>query len=125
MQVYHENYVRLHSSGNHQVLIISASGYGKSTATECITEEKHNSGYQVICPFDPKEELEYAFAMFPPEANYHVNELKRIAKPVQTKPVKIYHPFTFNLPKNKELYPMEIFTIPITDLKREEIAFLA
>ena len=123
MEILQENYVKLIQRGNSQLLIISSSGGGKSIAEESIVEEKHDEGYLVICPFDPKDEFELPFAMFEPEAKYHLNSLYRIGKPKSSKPVKIYHPFTFDLPRT-ELPDMNIFTLAINELGRDEISFI-
>lgn len=121
---FNEPFIKLLVKGNHQILIISCAGGGKSILSEVIDEEKHDMNYLIINPFDPKEELELAFAMFPPQAYYHLKEIKKIGKEPSQKKVKIYHPFTFHLPKNQELPPMEIYTLPIADFGRDEVSFI-
>lgn len=121
---FNENFIKLLMTGNQQILAIACAGSGKSILSEGINEEKHDMGYEIINPFDPKEEFELAFAQFPPHAYYHLKELKKMGKEPSQKKVKIYHPFTFHLPKNFEVPPMEIFTLPIADFGRDEVAFI-
>ena len=109
---------------NQQILIIGKSGYGKGLATEGLVEELHRAGYIVLCLSDVKDEFEFAYQMFKPDEIYHINHLKKIGKKPQGKKVKIYHPFTFSIPK--EYLPEIIFySLSLKDLGRKEWGILA
>jgi hypothetical protein len=118
---------------NQQIIVVAKTGYGKSLCLEGITEWYHNHGYTIIVISDPKHELEFCYQMFEPVEQYHLNLLK-IARSIPSvgnsknpgkQKVKIYHPFTFNLPINKNLPKMNIFTIPIKSLGLKEWAMLS
>ena len=110
---------------NKAITLIAATGWGKGLAGAGIAEAFYNEGYTVIVLADPKDEIEYGHAMFEPEAQYHLNELNRFGIKSKAIPTKIYHPFTFQLPKNILIPDYNIFTIPIKDLTAEEFSLLA
>ncbi|MBI5803375.1 hypothetical protein HY448_01680 [Candidatus Pacearchaeota archaeon] len=124
MEVSHEQFVRLIFKEPHQILLISSSGGGKTTTGENLIEESYDRGAFIVSPFDPKEELELAFAMFEPEKAYHLKELAKIGKEKSKKRVRIHHPFTFNLPRHEKLYPMELYTFAMNEIGRDEISFI-
>lgn len=109
---------------NEMLLIIQKSGFGKSLARESIAEELHNLGYVVISLTDVKDEFESCYAMFRPTEKYHLDGLKKCGKKPTEKKVKIYHPFSFDIPK-KLLPKIDFFTIPIKSLNKYLISFLA
>lgn len=116
---------------NEQIVIFARSGYGKGLTSEGLVEWYHKHGYIAIIIADPKNESEYAYQMFPPQEKYHLNHLNNIAsaylgswKLPHRQNVKLYHPFTFSLPKT--LIPkMNIFTIPLKSLGRSEWGLLS
>lgn len=137
--VYHENYI-VKPFGNQtgisiyndyrkidgrQILIIAQSGAGKTLATEGLMEEYWKNGYQVICLADPKGEWELAYQMFKPEEKYHLEHLRKIGREPSKKPVKLYHPFTFNIPLNKKLPDINFFTFSIKEIGEKELALIA
>lgn len=125
MKIIHEDYVKLVlGEGNQQIMLVSGAGGGKTSSAENILEEYHDRGYLVVSVADPKDEYELAYAQFEPKERYHVKQLSKIGKEPIAKQVKLYHPFSFNLPKYSELPPFNIFTFPITDITRDEISFI-
>ncbi len=109
---------------NAQYLIIAESGHGKGLADAGIVQALHKEGYIVIVLADPKDEMEFAFAMFEPEETYHLDNLKRTGIKPEAVPIKLYHPFTFRFPK-KQVPEMKLFTLPIKNLTGDEYSFLA
>jgi len=108
-----------------QILILGKSGSGKSLASEFLTYQLWKAGYIVFVIADPKDELEYAYSMFKPEAYYHLDKLKREGQQPQAMKVKLYHPFTFNIPKERYLPEINFFTFSVKDLGRKEWGMLA
>lgn len=91
---------------------------------EGIIEEFHRSGYVVICIADPKDECELAFAQFLPKEKYHLESLKKEGKKPETKKVKIYHPFTYSIPRT-HIPNYNFYTFSLKDLGREEWSMIA
>lgn len=114
-QIATHNHLYIGLEGNDQILIIAKSGGGKTLAGEGIVEEFHKAGYLVLVIADPKDEFEYCYQMFEPKEKYHLEHLTRIGKTPSKKKVKIYHPFTFNIP-NDYLPEMTLFTFSLKDL---------
>lgn len=106
------------------ILVVGATGYGKGLVDEMVGEDDHNNGHIIIVIQDPKQELEFAYSMFKPEAKYHLQVLKAIGKSPGTKKVKLYHPFTFKIPR-EYLPKFNFFTIPIKDLGKHEWGLIA
>ena len=109
---------------NEQTVIFAKSGFGKGLALEGIAEKLHAHGFIVMCIADPKRECEFAFQMFEPEAQYHLDHLHKIGKRPSAKKVKLYHPFTFNLSRNRNLPDMELYTLPLKNLGDKEFGLL-
>lgn len=109
---------------NEMLFIVGKSGYGKGLASEAILEEFKKAGYIVISIADPKRELEMAYAMFEPKETYHLHHLNLIGKKPSKYPVKIYHPFTFRIPR-KPLPDMEFYTLSLKELGRSEWSMIA
>lgn len=109
---------------NQMNFIIAQSGWGKGLATAGLAETLHNEGYQVIVIADPKDESEFAYSMFKPEKAYHLEMLERMGVKPDKMSVKLYHPFTFNLPRTK-IPEMNIFTLPLKDMVENEFLFIA
>lgn len=110
---------------NEQILICSKSGGGKTLSAEGVAEKFHKNGYIVLCISDVKNEFELAFQMFTPREKYHLEHLRKIGKEPQAKKVKIYHPFTFNIPKGIFFPEINFYTLPLKDLNRKEWSILA
>jgi len=104
---------------NQQILIVAKSGHGKGLSAEGIMEKFHNAGYLVLCVSDPKKEWELAFSMFKPKSKYHLRHLRKIGKIPSTIPVRLYHPFSFNIPKDY-LPNINFFTFSLKEFQREE-----
>ncbi len=109
---------------NAQYLIIAKSGAGKSMFTEAIAEKYHKHNFLTIVIADPKDELEFCYQMFPARENYHIQQLRKIGKKPEGKPLKIYHPHTFSIP-NTLLPEMNLFTLSLKDISREGWSLLA
>ena len=109
-----------------QLLIVAESGHGKGMSSEAIMERwKRITGGIVICVNDPKQENEQFFVQYEPEELYHLKDLKRDGIRKAKYPVKLYHPFSFELSKKGFLPPMTIFTLSIKDLVRGDWSILA
>lgn len=108
-----------------QISIYAKSGSGKGLHGESLAELFHDNGYLIIVLCDPKNEIEYGFAQFKPEEKYHLNELRKQGKVPKEKKVKLYHPFTFSIPKNKYLPDINFYTLPLKELRREEWSMIA
>lgn len=106
------------------ILIIQRAGGGKSLCAESIIEEYHKAGYVIISLTDVKEEFELCYAMFEPQESFHLKKLQYEGKKPSKKKVKIYHPFTFNIPKTN-LPEINWFTIPLKSLSMPHIKFIA
>ncbi len=109
---------------NEQIFIVAESGWGKSLFAESIAEQYHKAGYIVIVLADPKNEVEYGFAQFKPQAPYHVKTLKKEGKVAERQKIKLYHPFTFRIPK-KNIPNYNFYTFNIKTLGQKEWSLLA
>ena len=109
---------------NEQILIIAKAGKGKTLAGEGIAEKFHKAGYIVLVIADPKDELEYAYQMFEPREKYHLDHLRKIGKTPYRKSIKIYHPYTHNIPIIS-LPDFNFYTFSLKDLGRKEWGLLA
>jgi hypothetical protein len=110
--------------GMNQIAVFSRSGFGKGLISEGIVEELHKHGILIINICDPKLEVEYGFAKFPAFEHYHLELLKKLGRKSEAKKVKLYHPFTFSIPKNY-LPEINFYTIPLKSLAREEFSLLS
>lgn len=108
-----------------QRMFFATSGHGKGLALEQFIEKwKESTGGVVIYLADPKDEAEGTFVMYEPKERYHVEKLKSDGSRPTKHKCKIYHPFTFNIPKGY-LPDINFFTIPLKSLGREEWSILA
>jgi len=128
IQVIENNtYISLkHKDGsfpNCFTFIFARSGYGKTLFMESLIEEFYRAGYTVLILSDVKDEFELGYAMFPPKKPYHLNRLKNDGKPIETKPVKLYHPFTLNIPSSK-IPEINFYGFSLKDLRRPEWSML-
>ena len=105
-------------------ILVHNSGYGKGLALEGIAEKFHKLGYIVLVISDIKNELEFCYQMFEPIERYHLDHLKKIGKPLSKKKVKIYHPFTFDIP-TKQLPDINFYTFSLKELRRKEWGLIA
>ena len=110
---------------NEQIFVIARSGWGKEIACEGMAESFWKQGYVVIVIADPKRELEYAFQMFPAMERYHLDNLSRIGKKPEGKPVKVYHPFSFSIPRDTLLPPINFYTLPLKEMIRKDWSLIA
>jgi hypothetical protein len=92
---------------------------------EQIVNLYYRNGYTVISLSDVKDGVEFGFSMFRPTAPYHLAKLNQFGCPIETIPTKIYHPFSFDLPKNEKLPDFNIYTLNIKTIGRNDIGFLA
>ena len=109
---------------NEVIFIFAKSGYGKGLVGERILQKYHEKGYVVIGVADPKDEIELGYAMFEPKEKYHLEELRSCGIEKGKKDVKLYHPFTFNLPTTK-LPEMNLFTISLKEFGQQEWGIIA
>lgn len=106
---------------NKIILIAGTSGSGKSITTERLMWDYYRKKYTVIVITEKMDyEFESAFAMFPVESKYHLEILEAMGinpypKEKTKRLVKLYHPFTFNLPDVK-LPPINFFTFSLKRL---------
>lgn len=112
---------------NKIILIAGTTGSGKSTFLESLVYEFWKKNYTVVFITEKVGfEFESAFAMFPVEAQYHLDilnnemKLKPFSKEKCKNLVKLYHPFTFNIPKDK-LPPINFFTFSLKNLKESSL----
>lgn len=107
-------------------LILGRKGCGKSVLIEKFIEREYESGSLIIVLTDDKDVLESGFMGIEPEDPQQLEELKKLGKKPEAKPIKIYHPFTFLLQKNKE-YPsfLEFFTFDIKNLDDKDFCLLS
>lgn len=63
--------------------------------------------------------------MFEPEAEYHVRSLDKFGVPKLKIPTILHHPYTENIPFDKDLPKMNIFTLNVKSLDRTDLQFLA
>lgn len=106
------------------LLIVGAVGSGKTVAEEEYVRYFYEHGYTIISLSDVKDGLEFGFTAFEPNANYHIRQLNMFGAPKHAQPVKIYHPFTFNIPTDK-LPEINFYGINIKNLTEIDLKFLA
>jgi len=108
-----------------QLGIYAKSGHGKGLASEFIVEEwrKLTKGVVLIIA-DPKNEAEYSYVQYPPTEKYHCDRLRLDGIEKGSYPCKMYHPFTFNIPKGY-LPNINFYSISLKDLTREELSILS
>lgn len=103
-------------------LIVGSVGCGKSVIQERLIENFLREGYCVIYVSDFKDRLEGAFAMFEPREVYHLKSLAKYGSIPMKYDVKLWHPFTFNIPRT--LIPeTNFFTISMKSLADTDIKF--
>lgn len=108
-----------------QIGLYGVSGHGKGMAEEGLIEEwKRTTDGIVIVLADPKDEAEFSFVNFPAKEKYHIQQLKKDGIETNSYPIKLYHPFTFNIPK-MYLPNIDFYTFVLKDLNREDWAILS
>lgn len=107
----------------YQYLFVGASGTQKSCGVEDIVCSEYKKGTTIIYLCDPKKIFEPAYHMFEPVEKWQIDAITKEGRKPEKIPIKIYHPFTFNLPKHK-IPEMNIYTLSIKDLGDSEINFL-
>ncbi len=119
---FQDDYGRIPS---FQVGLFASSGHGKGLAEEGFIEEwKKSTGGIVIVLADPKNEAEFSFIQYKPKEKYHLNQLKKDGIEPKSYPCKLYHPFTFNIPKSY-LPNINFYTFPIKEMEREDWSILS
>lgn len=112
-------------TGAFQCGLYGISGHGKGMAEEGLIEEwKRTTGGVVIILADPKDEAEFSYVGFKPKERYHLNRLKMDGMSAKSYSVKLYHPYTFNIPKSY-LPEINFYSFSIKDLNREDWAILS
>lgn len=107
-----------------QVLVVGYSGHGKTLCSEKLVEQYSELGYTIIYITEkPSVTYEPGFAAFPAYHEYHKKYLKQQSQKPVCKKIKLYHPATLNIPKNK-LPPINFFTIPLKSLSTQELTVL-
>jgi hypothetical protein len=107
------------------LLIVAGVGGGKTLASEQLVNYYHRNKWVVISLSDVKDGVEFGFSMFDPVAPYQVRKLRKFGCPKEAIPTKVYHPFTFDLPKNIKEPDINIYTINIKNLTRIDMGFLS
>lgn len=109
-----------------QLLLVSESGTGKGLSEEAIAERwKRTTKGIVIFLNDPKQESEQSFIQYEPEAKYHVKELRTDKIRRRKYTCQLYHPFSFELSKKGYLPPLNVYTLSIKDMSRDDWSILA
>lgn len=109
---------------NEMIFVVAKSGWGKGLAEEGFMEEYWKAGYIVLVLADPKNEIEMGYAQFLPKEPYHLDALRKEGKKPEARKVKLYHPFTFRIPKTP-IPEYKFFTLSIKDLGRKEWGMIA
>lgn len=118
-------YLYLGKGKNDFTFVYAKAGWGKTLLIECIMEEYKRRGYTIIVLSDVKDSFEFMYAMFEPRSKIHLEHLKTIGKPIRKYDVKIYHPFTFDIPRNRKLPEINFYGFPLKELRRSEWSMLA
>lgn len=111
--------------GAFQLGLFAVSGHGKGMGEEGMIEEwKRTTDGIVIILADPKDECEFGYVNFPPREKYHLNRLRMDGMTPSSYSVKLYHPFSFNIPKIY-LPDINFYTFSLKDLDREDWSILS
>lgn len=113
---------------NDMILFVGTTGAGKSLAMEKTIHDYYRQGYTIIHLTDVKMSFETCFASMPKDIvpEFHRFRIEDIDKmQFRQIPLKIYHPYSFNVPKRKVLPKIQFFTVPIESLAREHFSFLS
>lgn len=106
------------------ILVAGQSGYGKGLVGENLTQVYQEDGKCVVIVIaDPKKQIEYGYAQFLPKEQYHLDALRKEGRIPRKKSVKIYHPYTHELPKTK-LPDYNIYTMSLKSLTRDDFSML-
>lgn len=105
-------------------LIVGSVGSGKTLALEEYARYFYEHGYTIISLSDVKDGLEFGFSAFEPSAPYMLRQLNLFGCPKHAQPVKLYHPFTFEIPTD-ELPEINFYGINIKNLTEIDLKFLA
>lgn len=107
------------------ILVNGGVGSGKSIGSEGIVNYYYRNGYTVISLSDVKDQIEQGFSMFEPKEYYHLENIRRYGSPKGSIPTKLYHPFTFTIPKNHKLPDINFYTFNIKNIMRTDLNFIA
>src|SRR3972149_799621 len=116
-----KEHIRKKVVGNQICMIAGTSGSGKSVFSNTLANEIRKCVNRTVIYVTEKEsdELANAFHIFSPTKSYHVTGLERQHIETNTLPVKVYHPFTFNIPYKHKLPPMTFFGYSLKDISEE------
>ena len=109
---------------NMHIIVVSMIGQGKTIETERILEDYYNTNAVIIVLIDPKNNLESAYSMFEPKEKYHLARLKKQKNSPRSYPVKIYHPFSFDIPIKEKIPETKFYTISLKSLIDRDLKFL-
>lgn len=107
-----------------QTLIVGGSGKGKTLLAERMIQTYYDKGFHIIVATDQKDLIELGFMQFPVIlGDYHKKGLDFEGQEPRHLPVKLYHPFTFNIPDN-QIPETEFYTLPIKAMGDAEFNLL-
>lgn len=118
-------YFYLGKDKNDFTFVYAKAGWGKTLLIECIMEEYKRRGYTIVVLSDVKDSFEFMYAMFEPRSKVHLEHLRLIGKQPKKYDVKIYHPFTFDIPRNRKLPEINFYGFALKELRRSEWSMLA
>jgi len=107
------------------VLCAGITGSGKTINLEQQMYVCHKEGYTTIfLTCKDTDPFASCYCQFPPQKAYHLNLLKASGINIETIPVQIYHPFTFDFPYAKKHPPYQFFSFGIKDLSELSLVAL-
>jgi len=106
-----------------QILIVAQSGSGKSVTITQGLYTFYKAGYNIISLIDVKGLLELGFVGFEPQSKWHRRKLELQGMNPTKLPVKIFHPYTKNIPSH-QIPEMDFVFFSIQDLGDSEFDFL-
>lgn len=102
---------------NFIIAIIGGTGSGKTVFMNTLSNELNEHGYTVVYVTEKKgDEFSNAVCRFEPTEHYHLALLHQQGEDIITKPVKLYHHFSFNIPFKQKLPPVRWFTSSVRNL---------
>lgn len=106
------------------IFIFARPRYGKSLSVESLLQLYKKAGYTILCLSDVKGEWELGYAMFEAQKKYHVDRLKRDGMSPEKEKVKLYHPYTSNIPSGY-LPNIQFYGFSIKELSRSEFSMIS
>lgn len=109
---------------NQIVMCAGGTGSGKSNTANFIAKELYEHNYTVIYITEKTgDELANAMCYFYPDQTWQNRLMTKQNIEEKTIPIKIYHPFTFNINKKHKRHETKFYTTPIN--KISDIGFYA